>query len=267
MASVLDLRENPAQQMAVVQGVGGGISEMLNAYRSRKMQQRVIGVLNDPNMKAEQKRLQLLKDADFLRSPMGQKMMYDEMSGQAALNRQYQEARVVKLQRDATTERPMPIRTETGTGLYWPSTGQFKSAEELAGGAGGELIPADTELEGAEEDTSKPSWWDRLWNRTPPSETTTTPALNSTSPGAPSGSVDSRAFRGYPQAATGMAQAKPSQPSAQGVAPLMPFDVVDLAKNLDPASKAQLMQIIREGDPAKMKTAYERLKAKYGSVR
>lgn len=84
--------------MQVVQGVGGGISDMLNAYRNRKMEQRVIGVLNDPNMNAEQKRLQLLKDADFLRSPTGQKMMSDELSGQAAMQMQERQARLANLQ-------------------------------------------------------------------------------------------------------------------------------------------------------------------------
>lgn len=51
------------------------------------------------------------------------------------------------------------------------------------------------------------------------------------------------------------------------VAPLLPFDVVELAKKLDPASKQQLIQIIKEGDPKKMQAAYDRMKATYAPVR
>lgn len=90
MASVIDLRKSPSQQMAVVQGIGGGISDMLNAYRSRKMQQRLIGVLNDPNTKAEDKRKILLRDADFLRSPIGQQMMAQELDIERRMQMQWQ---------------------------------------------------------------------------------------------------------------------------------------------------------------------------------
>jgi len=130
MTSVLDLRENPAQQMQVVQGVGGGISDMLNAYRNRKMEQRVIGVLNDPNMKAEQKRLQLLKDADFLRSPTGQKMMSDELSGQAALQMQERQARLANLQAGTRATQARAGYYEQGGARKTPAASDLTADEK-----------------------------------------------------------------------------------------------------------------------------------------
>lgn len=46
-----------------------------------------------------------------------------------------------------------------------------------------------------------------------------------------------------------------------------PGDLYLYTSKLDPASKAQLVQILKEGDPAKIQAAYDRMKAKYAPLR
>lgn len=193
-------------------------------------------------------------------------------------------------------EQPIPMATSEGTVLYFPRTGQIKTAADLSSNApavgagpqgqglsagGASVNPAAVARSagsGPDFGVLANQWLqpDQFTGFLPPA-----PAV----PQAPG--FWSRARAALPAAMSAMAgvprlarrsqpTVKPaptvqprlaptSQPRAGAVAPLLPFDIVELAKKLDPASKEQLIQIIKEGDPKKMQAAYERMKATYGS--